>query len=110
MTQITDEQAREALVEVSADEASEEAWGIIHDFARQELARKAAAKLESHRGVSVETVEAWAAWPAKLELLADWFDLKYHPDPNPEVQRDLRQLANDMRRAIEAAKKGHDHA
>lgn len=29
----------------------------------------------------------------KLLLLAEWFDMKYPNDPNPEVQTDLRRIA-----------------
>jgi hypothetical protein len=34
-------------------------------------------------------------YPDKLRLLADWFDKKYPNDSNPEVQNDLRTIAND---------------
>lgn len=32
----------------------------------------------------------------KLRALADWLDLKYPNDPHPEVQRDLRALADAL--------------
>ena len=32
----------------------------------------------------------------KLRLLADWFDAKFPNDPNPEVQNDLRKIANKL--------------
>ena len=32
----------------------------------------------------------------KLRLLADWFDMKYPHDTNPEVQQDLRRIANKL--------------
>ena len=32
----------------------------------------------------------------KLRLLADWFDAKWPNDPNPEVQKFLRELADKI--------------
>ena len=32
----------------------------------------------------------------KLRLLADWFDMKYPNDKNPEVQNDLRRIADNL--------------
>ena len=32
----------------------------------------------------------------KLRLLADWFDMKYPNDKNPEVQDDLRRIADNL--------------
>ena len=32
----------------------------------------------------------------KLRLLAEWFDLKYPNDKNPEVQKDLRRIADNL--------------
>ena len=32
----------------------------------------------------------------KLRLLAEWFDLKYPNDKNPEVQNDLRRIADNL--------------
>ena len=32
----------------------------------------------------------------KLRLLADWFDMKYPNDKNPEVQNDLRRIADKL--------------
>ena len=34
--------------------------------------------------------------PARLRLLAEWIDVKYPDDPNPEVQRDLRNWADKI--------------
>ncbi len=34
-------------------------------------------------------------YPDKLRLLADWLDKKYPNDSDPEVQNDLRTIAND---------------
>ncbi len=31
----------------------------------------------------------------KLRLLADWFDIIYPDDPNPEIQKDLRRMADE---------------
>lgn len=38
----------------------------------------------------------FAISPEKLRKLADWFDVKYPDDPNPEVQNDLRKLADQL--------------
>jgi len=37
----------------------------------------------------------------RLETLADWFDLKYPKDKNPEVQTDLRGWASSIRTILE---------
>jgi septal ring factor EnvC (AmiA/AmiB activator) len=43
-------------------------------------------------------------WPdkmtdaGKLESLAEWLDWKYPNDPEPEVQHDLRAIAQDIRK------------
>ena len=37
----------------------------------------------------------------KLDLLAEWIDLKYPDDARPEVQNDLRSWANRIRAALE---------
>ena len=39
----------------------------------------------------------------KLDLLADWIDLKYPNDSDPEVQNDLRAWARNIRAALEPA-------
>lgn len=38
--------------------------------------------------------------PAKLDLLADWVDLRYPNDPDPQVQADLRRWARNIRAAL----------
>jgi len=38
---------------------------------------------------------------AKLESVAEWFDWKYPNDPDPEVQNDLRAIAQDIRKKDE---------
>lgn len=38
----------------------------------------------------------FAISPEKLRMLADWFDVKYPDDPDPEVQTDLRLLAGQI--------------
>lgn len=37
----------------------------------------------------------------KLRTLADWFDMKFPDDKDPEVQNDLRALANNIEKALE---------
>ena len=32
----------------------------------------------------------------KLRLIADWFDMKYPNDNNPEVQNDLWRIADNL--------------
>ena len=32
----------------------------------------------------------------KLRLLADWFDKRYPDDPTPDVQNDLRRMADRL--------------
>ena len=42
--------------------------------------------------------------PEKLELLADWIDLHFPDDENPEVQNDLRAMATKAREVIKKAR------
>ena len=104
---ITAEQAREALVRLMLPQVGEDApslwyWidngGILAHGDVSILALFARQCLASPRGVSVEKVEGWATG------MHESFNGGYFETGA------ISLIINDMRRAIEAAKKGHDHA
>lgn len=47
--------------------------------------------------------------PDKLEMLADWIDVKYPDDDDPEVQLDLRRWARDIRAFLASKENPDDH-
>jgi len=48
----------------------------------------------------VKLLEAALPDAGKLRALADWIDLKFPNDSNPEVQRDLRSWADAISRLV----------
>ena len=48
----------------------------------------------------IAQLEAALPNAGKLETLADWIDVKYPNDSNPEVQSDLRRWAAAIRSAV----------
>lgn len=53
--------------------------------------------------LSVAKLQRLLPDPDKLELLADWLDVKYPDDNDSQVQLDLRRWARGIRDVLQAA-------